>query len=250
LVDEWDDAEYTVHLPADESTCLFCGITGPMTEEHIWPIWLSKELKNLGGSLLAPPGKKRALTVIDVTVGVCRQCNNDWLSTLENDVAPIARPMLRGDHVRLGASEQRLLATWATKTAYLLDRTSSPIVPRGFPMDLAIRREPPDNTCVFLAAYDGSLAAYANVERLHVRSGTGPRPAEPNAFAATFTAHKLAFQVLGHFNRGGWQLRDDRAGLRDGLLPIWPPKNTEVTWPPPLLLPDKGIDALAKSITE
>jgi hypothetical protein len=248
--DEWEDAEYTAHLPADESTCPFCGNTGPMTDEHIWPIWLSKELRRLGATFVALQGTKSAPASIDVTVGVCRQCNNDWLSTLENDVATIARPMLRGHRVRLHTNEQGRLATWATKTAYLLDRTSSPIVPRGFPMELAIRREPPSNTCVFLAAYDGSRAAYASFERLHVAGPDGLRPTEPNVFVATFTAHTLAFQVMGHFNTGGWQLNDDRAGLRDGLLQIWPALHAEVTWPPQLLLPDRGIEALAKSITE
>lgn len=244
-----DDLEYTLHLPADESTCLFCGSAGPMTNEHVWPKWLSKELKKTGARFATPPGAKRAPTAIDLTVGVCRPCNNDWLSTLENDVAGIARPMLRGHLVRLDETDQGRLATWATKTAYLLDRWSDPIVPRGFAMDLAIRRAPPANTCVFLAAYDGPRAAYASHEGLHVAGPDGLRPLEANAFATTFTAHKLAFQVLGHFNKGGWQLLDDRPALHDGLVQIWPNLEPQATWPPKLILPNAGIEALAKSVS-
>jgi hypothetical protein len=248
--DEVGDIAYALHRPADASTCPFCGGAGPMTDEHVWPKWLSKELRRLGATFARPPGLKRAPIDLDFTVGLCRECNNNWLSTLENDVASIAMPMLRGHLVRLNEVKQRRLATWATKMAYLIDRMSEPVVPRGFPMDLAIRREPPESTYVFLAAYDGSRAAYASCKRLRVAGPDGIRPAEPNVFVATFTAHKLAFQVLGHFTTGGWQLNDDRSGLRDGLLQIWPNAQPTVTWPPRLILPNAGIDALATSVSE
>jgi len=61
---------------------------------------------------------------------VCRSCNNDWLATLENDVSPIVRPMLWGEYVAIPPDQQSLIATWAMKTALLIDCVTGSVVPR------------------------------------------------------------------------------------------------------------------------
>ena len=229
-IEESTDLDYMLHLPADESTCPFCGDPGPLTDEHVWPRWLSKELRRLGGTFLPRAGETRAPRSIDATVGVCRRCNNDWLSTLENDVSTIARPMLRGEFVYLDTERQTLLATWATKTAYMIDRLTEPTVPRGFPMELLIRRQPSTSTLVFLSAYDGSSAAFASFRPLPANTAKEALPSESNAYVATFTAHKLAFQVIGHFTRGVMAINDERLGLHDGLVQIWGSSDLGVSW--------------------
>lgn len=243
------DGEYNLHLPADEATCPFCNATESLTDEHIWPRWLSKELRSVGRTLAPRSGSKQPRTSIDFTVPICRPCNNEWLSTLENDVAPILRPMLRGHFVDLKVEQQALLATWATKTAFLIDRISRAVVPRGFPMELAILRRPLPSVAVFLSAYSGRRAAYASCQALHIACRDGIRPDEPTAFVVTFTAHKVAFQVVGHFTKGNMRLNDGRAGLRPALLQLWPNLCSELQWPPPVILPDEGLDALAASLT-
>lgn len=167
---------------------------------------------------------------------------------MENDVSAIARPMLCGDFVYLDKSKQSLLATWATKTAYMIDRLTDRIVPRGYPMDLAIRRQPPNGTRVWLGAYDGSLAASAALEPLALGAVSGESQRAANGYAATFTAHKIAFQVVGHFTRGETTVKDQRHGLREGIVQIWPVQDSEVTWPPKLIMSDAWISALAESL--
>jgi len=80
-----------LHLPPAVGTCPFCG-REDTTDEHVWPKWISRELATLG---LARP--------INITVPVCKRCNERWLSVLENDVAPILRPMIRGRATSISA---------------------------------------------------------------------------------------------------------------------------------------------------
>lgn len=240
--EQGEQAEYNLHRPADARTCLFCNATESLTDEHIWPKWVSRELQSMGKTLANRPGEKRARASIDVTVPVCRSCNNGWLSTLENDTANVLRRMLWGEFLALNRRAQDLLATWATKTAFLIDRISDPVVSRGFPMELAIERRPPPGIRVFLAAYRGERAAYASKTALSL--GT-EHAAEPNGFVATFSACKVAFQVLGCFVQD-FEFRDGRG--REALVQLWPSEGDAV-WPPELVTTDAGLDSLAASIS-
>jgi hypothetical protein len=114
-------------------TCIFCGPTeSPLTEEHIWPKWVSeilrtpryvdhfRQLQTTGPSTTAN-WKWRYLDITTETV--CNRCNNRWLSAFENDdVKPIASPMILGDsRIELSSADQQMLAGWAYKMALFID---------------------------------------------------------------------------------------------------------------------------------
>jgi hypothetical protein len=250
LVDEGDDEPElpALHLPPTLERCPFCN-TGDPTAEHVFPQWLSKELTATGGLVRSSEDRPRRLRKIDTTAPICRACNNRWLSVLENDAKPLLTQMLRGQAQRLFHNEQKLLATWALKTAMMLDLASGePVIPTGFFHSLRQLREPFPSSIVLIAAYGGSQwATWARHTPLRLGA---PEDAPPNGFVTTFTAHRVIFQVLGYFTSGGARFDDTRI-YREALAQISPLRCLPVEWPPNgFLLDDDWLEKLATSITD
>jgi hypothetical protein len=113
--------------------CLFCGPTGnPLTEEHVWPVWVSRLLKGKYGSdhfvHLRSTGDSttgiwKAPVLKITTKTLCDKCNNVWLGAFENEVVkPIASPLILGESVDIiRPADQERLAAWAYKMALLLE---------------------------------------------------------------------------------------------------------------------------------
>ena len=116
-------------------SCIFCGQTSRLTNEHVWPEWVSKLLCERSSKFAhcsrrvtatddttIPTGTSRKLDVTTRTV--CRDCNCGWLSEFENRVKSLAAPLIAGEGVAAGVlapESQALLAAWAYKMAMLLD---------------------------------------------------------------------------------------------------------------------------------
>lgn len=121
--------------------CVFCGGSGKLTKEHVFPQWASQlaevapALLRRGPTVPATPvnvarrnadgdwveaselRSQHAAGLQAVTVRkVCATCNNGWLSSLEGKVKPLLEDMIRGP-VTVGAEQQETLATWAVKTS-------------------------------------------------------------------------------------------------------------------------------------
>ena len=192
---------------------------------------------------------------INITVPVCRSCNNTWLSQLENDTKPllisITDAALRGiPPLSLTPADQRVLATWAVKTAYLIDAYQRPIIPRGFIHELALQRVVNDWTWVYLAGYTADTAARAERRSRDFRLRDGePTKNSPNGFVVTFAILNILFQVVGHFNGGDTELQDSRHQYDACLFRIWPASATALPWPPALGFSRKSWDDLVASIT-
>jgi hypothetical protein len=56
---------------------------------------------------------------------VCHCCNTGWMCDLEGAAAPILKPMITGNPSTLSQAEQLTVATWATKTAMVIE-TATP----------------------------------------------------------------------------------------------------------------------------
>jgi len=247
-----DDAEMQTddsRLPPADATCPFCGSSEELTDEHIWPRWVSKEFRTMGRVLSPLPGLRKPRREIDITTHVCRPCNNDWLGTLENDVSAILRPMLWGECVPLPPHHQVLIGTWAMKMAILIDRVTGSVVPRFYPMDLAIARQPSRNSLVYLGAYNGGRwAAHSARDLLHHANPGDSRPHQPTLLVSTFVVYKLAFQVLLPLVPvvdGTMGATTDSGEPERFVSQIWPAVDTPVQWPPRSLMGDEGLESLA-----
>lgn len=231
LVDEPDDPPPALHVPPTPDRCAFCGSTENLTDEHVIPRWVTRRMAEFGATYIRETayGTQRSPT-IEITAPICEDCNNRWLSVLENDVSSILSPMLTGSEVRIHADQQLLLATWAVKTALMFELANgSPIVPEGFFHDLRLRHAPHPNQWVWLGLYGGQQrATTVFLNPLHIGV---PETDEPNGFVCTFNVFCVVFQVAMHFTSGTAELRDARQQYEPVIERIWPRWITPVVWP-------------------
>jgi len=235
-----DEPRPDLHLPALPETCPFCtGYDEALTDEHIYPKWLLREVVERGGRFLRRGRPTDA--IIGPTTSVCADCNNTWLATLENDVSQILRKMFDFAY-ELPPEDQELLALWAAKTAVLIDAASAkPVVPRGFGHDLKIRRQPHPGMYVWLAAHGGSGGAFAAYPWMIMSEEVGADESVI-AYCLTFTVFKAAFQVLIPFAAGDLAPLEDFQG---SVVPLWPATGNDIAWPPPWRFDETSVKALA-----
>jgi hypothetical protein len=111
--------------------CMLCSSEEDPTDEDVIPQWLLRAFEVQLGSTTVTVGEEydekhevRRLRRFKVMLddGLCKKCNNELLSRLENVVQPILGPMaVQAKPTTLDLAAQRLLAFWAVKTVYLLE---------------------------------------------------------------------------------------------------------------------------------
>ncbi|MER6591389.1 hypothetical protein ABT214_05945 [Micromonospora purpureochromogenes] len=238
--------------PPVSGTCPYCGREGQMTDEHVWPRWVSKLLREHFGTF--DPRKSKgpvSRETIKLLTRLCESCNGNWLDVLETDVKPILAPMIvpKAAYKDLNPSEQRLLAVWAYKTALMFDLADQhgPRVPAYHHELLRIRREVPNNVRVWIGAYNRDWAV-----RLHVADLTiGQDSSKPNARVFTFTAFRVLFQVFIAFPWGSLTLASSQHHISDlyaesGLHSLTPSTGRTIRWPlNGVAFNDEAMDVLA-----
>ena len=249
---------------APRRCCVFCGQTRRLTNEHVWPKWVSECLCERFGRFMhytrrvtatddatTPTGTYRYLNV--TAKAVCRDCNGGWLSGFENQIKPLAAPLIIGEPtvaLALAPESQALLAAWAYKMAMLLD-VAHPSTSREFftPSDrLRFRRTVSAHgfVRVFLGRYEfGDRPALAR--KLHDTVARRRRWE-----LATMTAGHLTMQVLSVRSIApdelvpASRLGFDLSGLARGMvLPIWPPVPGYVEWPPTRTMSHQDVEDVA-----
>lgn len=101
-------------------SCLFCGITQPLTKEHVFPDWIRKSGRRPPEGVEQSSVLPRPLRVDCYTWKLkvmCEICNNEWGSALEQAAKPSLEMMIEGHSVQLDPAAQESLAKWAYKTA-------------------------------------------------------------------------------------------------------------------------------------
>jgi hypothetical protein len=241
---------YTLDKPAETSACPFSDTQKDLTREHVWPGWYSRDLQQRGATL---SGDIVSHNSVELTVPVCGSCNNTWMSVLENDTRPLLIAMADAGTgskppMCLTQSQQTRLATWAIKTAYLIDAYEQPAIPRGFLHEFALHRIPNQWTAIWVAGYTPDVAARSEKRAMDFLTPAGPTNNSPNGFVVTFTTFNVLFQVVGHFNGGRSQIDDNRRQYDQALFRIWPSPGTDLPWPPAFGFSRVSWDGLAASI--
>ena len=105
-------------------TCIFCEERAN-SKEDVWPVWLLEQLgRNRTTEIVA---EMRHGTHVwrggaGVTVKrVCRTCNNEWMSRLEEEAQPLLSRLIGGTPVDASVGQQLTLARWSQKTAMVFD---------------------------------------------------------------------------------------------------------------------------------
>lgn len=220
----------TLHLAADRQSCPFCDSREAMSDEHVWPRWYSRWLGEQGVTLNPGPNVRRLS--IDVTAKICASCNNTWLSVLENDAGTLLKKMsvaARGiaNNLSLTDADQKLAATWAAKTSYMIDAaTEAPTIPRGYFHSLRLQKAPHEGSGVWVGRMSLPLAAKYE-RRFQLLEGNG----QISAVVTTFSIANLVFQVYSTMFIGQVTLPFIGDQIDQAMTQIWPKLTDSAEWP-------------------
>lgn len=114
-------------MPESKYKCIFCGSSKRLTKEHILPKWLRKYLpvndhrsRHVVSSLdgVGKRGKlERPGTMFSQTLRiVCADCNNGWMSLLQQKAKPILSKLIKNEWPVLSQNDQAIMSTWAAMT--------------------------------------------------------------------------------------------------------------------------------------
>jgi hypothetical protein len=108
--------------------CIFCGEAAKMTSEHIWGEWIQEHVPRTSNKhsfadvFVAKPGEDEP-TAVRIRAGdpinsqvsvVCGECNNGWMSRLQERAKPFLIPLFAGIPEILTDASQRAIAAWAS----------------------------------------------------------------------------------------------------------------------------------------
>jgi hypothetical protein len=118
--------------------CVFCDnqlTKENRSKEHIIPQWLldflgirEETIQPTHFSSKGHTNSTRHHTLDNLLAGqICEECNNGWMSSLEQDAIPILKPLIAGDRVivDLDDTERQIIGRWTSKTALTLNSASN-----------------------------------------------------------------------------------------------------------------------------
>ncbi len=265
-------------------TCVLCASPDDLTDEDVIPKWMLRAFGAQGRVTLtaseeaAEPHEVRTLKRFQVTLddGLCRRCNNELLSGLEQAVQPVLEPMaVRREPTTLDLATQQLLAVWAIKTVYLMELAvlrRYPTMRRAGGYQPSVSEigwllaeleqrpaklvEPPPRSMVWLACWDfrtpdsvnrGSMVNYA--------PSLAPLPApDGSEVVGQFSTLAVGFAVFQVFTVDYVEANVRKAttwnpgppaDIARAIRLIWPHRlrASDVAWPP-LAFPNDGFDRL------
>lgn len=243
--------------------CAFCGSSdSKITKEHVIPDWISRLFRSdaVGSAeLLRRDGSQIRYPIVpfqQTVRAVCKECNETWMSDLEATVKRPLGPMIaHGQAARLAPQAQHDIATWAAKTALMLEylHPSDRTIPESECHRFYAAKKPPAGYLVWLAhrtvyPQDGKgrkmllNSMGQTVPHIHVSPSLADElkamwytPGRA-VFRVTYAIGRVVFQILGHNLPG--HLRADYGPIEVSHC-IWPVQD-DVTWPPPVAVEEIG----------
>ena len=109
--------------------CIFCG-EDDLTEEHLVADWVHRAFvrskrprSDFSGTFVGPHEMRlRTDDPISTARVACQRCNNEWMSSIDNDAASVLKPLIQGrTEVVLDAEAQSAVSAWIFKSALVFD---------------------------------------------------------------------------------------------------------------------------------
>lgn len=189
-----------------------------MTREHVFGQWLSR----IGLDLSPVPHRAGPLNRIPRDMGeqppfrltvknVCSDCNNGWMSQLEDIAQRVLTPLILGRPGTIEAIDHAAIATWVQKTALVAMLLSSdeqrsngygfaPSTYRAL-YEIRDRKEPLDATQTWVGHYQGAPNNWAvRVTPICICIAGTPEPELPQGYISTIALGQLILQDLRFIN--------------------------------------------------
>lgn len=153
-------------------TCIFCGNTN-LTREHLFADWMAvrfskeKVMHEISSDRKSVKPWQGEIFSLQPKVA-CKNCNEGWLSKLENRVKPLIEKMaFEGKTTKLTTLDQESLSCWAQKTIivhrYVAPGTEMTTFPASLAQQIYRDKRPTPNTTVLIGYRSNNLAPYASV---------------------------------------------------------------------------------------
>jgi hypothetical protein len=224
--------------------CAFCPETAGIKGEHLWSAWAGKMFGERRYTITRKEldGRVQTWTLPELnakTRVVCGNCNNGWMSDLENQVKPIIGNMIYNCAVTtLNAKDIERLAVWAYTKAIVAEHSHQNTVPfwtfaerQRFRQTLSV----PAGVQIWLAcmpARHGLFKSYF----VQAPFNTSQR-FELNVFTYGL-GHFLIQVVTARWAKKAFRRHRPPPTLRQGpawygcSILVWPNKGASVLWPP------------------
>lgn len=240
-------------------SCIFCGETRDITNEHFFSDWYGKEIRKKSGatfrsSRVAAYSNPATITsdARFVSKGsgapvsrrfrvVCGRCNNGWMGSLETKAKPIFKAIIDGEVNSLTRPQQISLATWATMKAFIAEFVEADGIGSSQEEREAFKRIclPRPTWMIWMARY---LGTKGDAYLYHSRIKLQPSPLAPYLYNVVGGA-QVTNLVLG--NTFLQMFRTSSATLNLEVSRRYtPPVGVFQLWPNPVAprpLPDKFI---------
>jgi hypothetical protein len=250
--------------------CILCGAKPPppLTGEHIWPDWYNHQQPSFRyelESVINDETSIRQTQALNLKPRVlCKPCNNDWGSKLEDRVAPILTPMLQGEARAITPADARLISAWfflkVMVSEYLLPTGSRPRQFFGLEHGehLKATLQPPEGVRIWIGQYVDGRAGWIT-DRSSTRRVSDDPPAAIYWHSATYSIGQVVLHLfaaslpirlvpLGNPKeprRINYRMDWAPGNWSTGLIRIWEPTSGPVSWPPEKAFDDKHFVYLA-----
>jgi hypothetical protein len=119
--------------------CIYCG-KAEVSDEDVFPEWLREGFKGAGEeeyqlAIDQEPRLRRRDSLKVCVRCACTECNNGWMSLLQEDSNPIILRLLHETTCELDVLSQRKLSLWAVMSAMSLEASNEPGTWRFTPLE-------------------------------------------------------------------------------------------------------------------
>lgn len=247
--------------------CVFCGSNAD-SKEHFWPTWVhehltpakegvrhSRELFSFhpttGLMVSGPKGRQGDQRTIRIRA-VCKRCNNEWMSEIEQAAQPSLLPIICGREAKLSKDDLLQIARWAALKTIIAehDKPGLSLTPQRDRTQFMRTQEIPEYFKIFVAHNLSKMELYflrhANCVAL---TREGPIPplddTTKNIQVITFVVGKAVIQtVCSRSNELTLTNRAHVKGFHD-RCEIWPGLKDEMSFPHRPFLNEESIHSLA-----
>ena len=245
---------------------MYCGAR-PLTGEHVWPQWIAKYVpaalaeqkadhyrvfESDAGRLVQHRGFRYPFTT--EAHCVCEHCNTGWMAELEHTAEHELHAMIEGKPQQLHVWRQAIAATWAFKTAMMLEHSDSAetrTIPSMIYRPFRGFVRPTTMTNIWMAHYTGEEPHHFGHGQLRAQviGPEGPiEPVEAQPYAGVISVGQLAFWYVGHLVQGA-DFYVPRPNLAGRITRIWPLTRV-ADWPPAESVDDDGLRELMFSLSD
>ncbi|MEX0755721.1 MAG: hypothetical protein WD556_11490 [Actinomycetota bacterium] len=245
----------------EEETCILCGDEGPLTAEHLYPTWYSKMRSDLKFSFSGTlPGASQVVTrdvqKFDLAPAVlCKQCNNEWGSRLEEAIQPTLALMADGHVTTISLPMAKSLATWATLKfmvgEFLESVGRTPFFEPEQRRSLRNKRRPPVGTAIYLGRYVGEFSKTGRYwdQRANL-SASGGEIEDIESLCANLAIGQAVFQLIS-FSRpddlfAHSPIVQQVGSWKKALIKLWPLPEGPFNWPPIEAIDDLAFAGLVR----